>query len=143
RGGAGSGAKLSGPPKGATHVQLQVTADAATTPFDFCVTSITFAPTAPPPDAGTDTGKDAGPTGACTWTGGPSTGGGSGELTCYWLGQGTATGGGGPRFKTYFGYCGAEAGARRGGVCPTRLTRGGPHHRTAPHIPPLPPGTVA
>jgi len=53
--------------------------------------------------------------GACTWSGGPSST--SGELTCYYFGQGTAKGGGCSNYKTYCGYCGSESGSNGGGAC--------------------------
>jgi hypothetical protein len=59
-------------------------------------------------------------TGPCTWTAGPESN--SGEITCYWFGQGTAKGGGCSSYKTYCGYCGTESGNDNGGVCPTGLT---------------------
>ncbi|MGO9835305.1 MAG: hypothetical protein ACLP1X_13920 [Polyangiaceae bacterium] len=114
-----SGTFLSGAPATATHILFQVTADAAATRFNLCVTSITFATSsAPPPDAGSGSGGDG--TGGCQWSGGP-TSGGDGELTCYWFGQGTSTGSGCSSYKTYCGYCGTESGGG-GGTCPTGIT---------------------
>jgi hypothetical protein len=40
----GSGTTLAGAPQIATHLQFQVTANAAITPFSFCVTGVSFAP---------------------------------------------------------------------------------------------------
>jgi hypothetical protein len=37
-----SGTALSGPPQTATHIAVQVTAVSTATPFDFCVTSLSF-----------------------------------------------------------------------------------------------------
>ena len=114
-----SGMALSGPPAAATHLLFQVTADAAATPFDVCVTDVSFATTsAPPPDAGNGPGGNG--TGGCAWTGGPASGNNGGELTCYWFGMGTTTGGGCPSFKTYCGYCGTESGGG-GGTCPAGI----------------------
>ncbi len=107
-----SGTFLSGPPT-ATHIQFQVTADAASTPFDVCVTSVGFATTAAQPDAG-----GGGNGTSCSWTSGPASGGGGGELTCYWFSQGTSTGGGCPSYKTYCGYCGTQSGSASG-TCPS------------------------
>ena len=114
-----SGSALSGPPANATHVLFQVTADAAATPFDLCVTGASFATTtAPPPDSGGGGGGNG--TGGCAWTAGPASGNGGGELTCYWFGQGTSTGGGCSSYKTYCGYCGTESGGG-GGTCPAGI----------------------
>jgi hypothetical protein len=114
-----SGTFLTAAPATATHIQFQVTADAATTAFSLCVTQVAFATTmAPPPDAGTGDGGTS--AGGCAWTGGPSTG--SGELTCYYFGQGTATGSGCPSYKTYCGYCGTETGSNTGGTCASGIT---------------------
>ncbi len=117
-----SGSSLSGPPASATHLLFQITADAASTPFDLCVTGASFATTAPPPDAGSSGGSSSGGngTGGCTWTGGPASGNGGGELTCYWFGQGTSRGGGCNSFKTFCGYCGTESGGG-GGTCPAGI----------------------
>jgi hypothetical protein len=57
--------------------------------------------------------------GSCTWNSGPSSN--SGELTCYWFGQGTAQGQGCSSYKTYCGYCGTESGNNNGGLCPTNI----------------------
>lgn len=59
-------------------------------------------------------------TGPCTWSGGPSSS--SGEITCYWFGQGTKPSGSCTGNKTYCGYCGAETGSNNGGTCPTGIT---------------------
>jgi hypothetical protein len=59
-------------------------------------------------------------TGPCTWTGGPSSN--SGEITCYWFGQGTAQGSGCSSYKTYCGNCSTESGSNNGGYCPTGIT---------------------
>jgi expansin (peptidoglycan-binding protein) len=116
-----SGTFLSGAPATATHILFQVTADAASTPFNFCVTHVAFATTTPPPpDAGSGGGNG---TGGCAWTGGPSTpSAGNGELTCYYFGQGTSQGGGCPTYKTFCGYCGTETGSNSGGTCTTGVT---------------------
>jgi hypothetical protein len=39
-----SGTALTGAPQAATHLQFQVTASTATTPFNLCVTAVSFAP---------------------------------------------------------------------------------------------------
>src|SRR5579859_577904 len=103
-----SGTSLSGPPATATHLLFQVTSDAASTPFDICVTAVSFATTnpPPPPDSGSSSGGNG--TGGCTWNGGPASGNGGGELTCYWFGQNTSQGGGCSTYKTFCGYCGTE-----------------------------------
>jgi hypothetical protein len=121
-----SGSFLTGAPTTATHVEFQVTADAATTPFNFCVLSVGFATSSASSSSssggsgssssGSSGGNPA--SGGCTWSSGPSTG--SGELTCYWFGQGTSTGGGCSSYKTYCGYCGTETGSG-GGTCPTGI----------------------
>jgi hypothetical protein len=119
-----SGTSLSGAPSSATHLLFQVTADNATTPFDVCVTGVSFATTTPPPpDAGGSSSGSSGGngTGGCTWSGGPASGNGGGELTCYWFGQGTTRGGGCGSFKTFCGYCGTESGGG-GGTCPSGIT---------------------
>jgi|HubBroStandDraft_6_1064221.scaffolds.fasta_scaffold04320_9 hypothetical protein len=117
----GTGTSLTGAPATATHILFQVTADAAATAFNLCVTSLAFATTAaPPPDAGSSSGGGGNGTGGCQWSGGP-TSGGNGQLTCYWFGQGTSTGGGCPSYKTFCGYCGTESGGG-GGTCPTGIT---------------------
>jgi len=114
-----SGTYLTGAPATATHIEFQITADAAATPFNLCVKSVAFATSsAPPPDAGSSSGGGTG-TGGCDWTGGPSSG--SGELTCYWFSQGTSTGSGCSSYKTYCGYCGTESGGG-GGTCPTGIS---------------------
>src|SRR5258708_20808819 len=123
-----SGTFLMGAPATATHVLFQVTADAATTPFNFCVTQVAFATaSAPPPDAGAG-GDGGGGRGGCAWPGGPSTG--NGYLTCCYFGQGTATGAGRSRFKTFCGYCGTETGSNTGG---TRATRHNHPHPDVSH----------
>ena len=115
-----SGTFLTGAPATATHIEFQVTADAAATPFNFCVTSVAFATSsAPPPDAGGSSSGGGTGTGGCTWTGGPDST--DGELTCYWFGQGTSMGGGCSSYKTYCGYCGTESGSGSG-TCPTGIT---------------------
>jgi hypothetical protein len=118
-----SGTALTGPPATATHLLFQITADAASTPFDVCVTGVSFATTsAPPPDAGnSSSGGGGNGTGGCTWPGGPASGNGGGELTCYWFGQGTSKGGGCSSYKTYCGYCGTESGGG-GGTCPSGIS---------------------
>jgi hypothetical protein len=115
-----TGSALSGPPTTATHLLFQVTSDAASTPFDLCVTGASFATTTapPPPDAGSSSGGNG--TGGCAWTGGPASGNGGGELTCYWFGQGTTQGGGCSSYKTFCGYCGTESGGG-GGTCPSGI----------------------
>jgi hypothetical protein len=117
-----SGTALSGPPATATHLLFQITADAASTPFDVCVTGASFATTTPPPppDAGNGGGGGNG-TGGCAWSGGPASGNNGGELTCYWFGQGTSRDGGCSSFKTYCGYCGTESGGG-GGTCPSGIS---------------------
>jgi hypothetical protein len=137
----GSGTSLGGPPATATHVQFQVTADKAATPFNFCVTSVAFATGSPPPapEAGS-TGGGGNGTGGCSWSGGP-TSGGDGELTCYWFGQGTSAGGGCPSYKTYCGYCGSESGGNNGGYCPTGITDSVSNIATAPYFAAFPAGS--
>jgi hypothetical protein len=117
-----SGTFLAGAPATATHIEFQVTSDAATTPFNVCVTSVAFSTSSPPPDSGGGGSSSGGGngTGGCQWSGGPAANG-NGELTCYWFGQGTSTGGGCGSYKTYCGYCGTESGGG-GGTCPTGIT---------------------
>lgn len=107
----GSGTSLTAAPADATHVEVQIVADAATTPFAFCVDALSFAATVTTPDSG-PTGGDGS---VCTWTAGPSSN--DGLLTCYDFGQGTSQGGGCPSYKTYCGYCGTEASGPSGGAC--------------------------
>jgi hypothetical protein len=121
-----TGTYLTGAPSTATHIEFQVTSDAAPTSFDFCVTSVAFATSSTSSSSssggsssgsGSSSGGNPG-SGGCTWSSGPSTA--SGELTCYWFGQGTSTGGGCSSFKTYCGYCGTESGGG-GGTCPSGI----------------------
>jgi hypothetical protein len=108
----GSGTSLTGAPSVATHIEFQVPATAAATPFAFCVDSVSFATTTTQPDAGSSSGGGT----SCSWTSGPSANG-TGELTCYSFHQGTATGGGCPSYKTFCGYCGTESSGPSGGWC--------------------------
>jgi hypothetical protein len=110
-----SGTFLTGAPAAATHILFQITADAASTPFNVCVTSVSFSTGSggPPPDAG------GGGTGtSCNWTSGPASGNNGGELSCYWFSQGTGTGGGCSSYKTFCGYCGTQSG-NPSGTCPS------------------------
>ena len=110
-----TGSSLSGPPGAATHILFQITADASSTPFDVCVTSVGFATSVPPPSSGSGSGGSGT---SCAWSGGPSSGNNGGELTCYWFSQGTAMGGGCPSYKTFCGYCGTQNG-NPSGTCPS------------------------
>ncbi|MGH7436407.1 MAG: hypothetical protein ACRENE_12105, partial [Polyangiaceae bacterium] len=122
-----TGTYLTGAPATATHVEFQVTSDASTTPFDFCVLSVAFATSSSSSSSsggsssgsGSSSSSSGGGSPGCTWSSGPNTS--SGELTCYWFGQGTSTGGGCSSYKTYCGYCGTETGGG-GGTCPTGIT---------------------
>lgn len=64
----GSGTSLSAPPTGPTHVQFQVESDTAVTPFDFCVTGVSFA----------TSGGGGGGSGGSGGTGGAGGSGGAG-----------------------------------------------------------------
>jgi expansin (peptidoglycan-binding protein) len=61
--------------------------------------------------------------GPCNWTAGPKASG-SGQLTCYWLGQGTPASAecASPGHKTFCGYCGTESGSNNGQFCPPGIS---------------------
>jgi hypothetical protein len=67
---------------------------------------------------GTGGSATGGSGGQCTWSAGPSSS--SGELTCYYFGQGTYQGAclGSTKYKTNCGYCGTE-GSSSGNACNT------------------------
>jgi hypothetical protein len=117
-----TGTYLSAPPVGPTHIEFEVVADTTVTPFDFCVTELSFSNTATGGggSGGSGSGGSGGSGQACTWSG-LSGANGDGEFTCYWFSQGTATGGGCSSYKTFCGYCGTQSGSGSG-VCDNGLT---------------------
>jgi hypothetical protein len=103
-----TGTALSGPPTNPVHIEFQVPATAAATPFSFCVDSVAFATTTMPPDGGTT--QSCGNS-CCQPSAGPAQNG-SGEFTCYTFKQGTAGN------KTFCGYQGTETSGPGGsGAC--------------------------
>jgi hypothetical protein len=92
-----SGTSLSGPPSNPVHVEFQVPAGATAAPFDFCVTSVSFASSAPDAGVSMSCGSSC-----CEPSSGPAASG-NGEITCYTFKQGTAGN------KTFCGYNGSEA----------------------------------
>ncbi|HXJ20889.1 MAG TPA: hypothetical protein VMT03_11715 [Polyangia bacterium] len=87
----------------------------------------------------TGTGGTTSTGGACTWSGGPSST--SGELTCYYFGQGTAKGGGCSNYKTYCGYCGNESGSNGGGACYSGISDTVPNIGTGTYFAAFPSGS--
>jgi hypothetical protein len=104
-----SGTFLAGAPTGSTHIEFQVPAVAAPTPFNFCVDAVGFASTITAPDAGATASCNG--NACCEPSGGPDANG-DGEFTCYTFKQGTVNN------KTFCGYQGSEAGGPGGsGAC--------------------------
>jgi hypothetical protein len=103
-----SGTFLTGAPADATHIEFQIPAVAAATPFEFCVDSVAFAASIQVPDAGSATCNG----GACCEPSRGPAANGNGTFTCYTFSQGTVGN------KTFCGYQGSEsAGPGGSGAC--------------------------